>query len=176
MLTLIRPSIAVFTLPQKNLADVRDAMLRGPVSVSAFDQDNTRQLAEGELLLVDNQIDQTTSTIRLKARFANDDDRLWPGEFVRLRVRVGTIKDAVTIPSPALQRGPQGFYAWVIKPDSTAEQRPVDAIPMDSDIVIVTKGLSAGESVVVKGQYRLQAGSRVESKSEQISGMTDQTP
>jgi membrane fusion protein, multidrug efflux system len=167
VLTLIRPSVAVFTLPQKDLADVRDAMLRGPVPVIANDQDNTRQLAQGELLLVDNQIDQTTSTIRLKARFPNDDDRLWPGEFVRLRVRVGTNADAVTIPPAALQRGPQGFYTWVIKSDSTAEQRPVEAVPTNTDIVIVTKGLTASESVVVKGQYRLQAGSRVESTSEQ---------
>jgi len=167
VLTLIRPSVAVFTLPQKDLADVREAMLRGPVPVIANDQDNTRQLAQGELLLVDNQIDQTTSTIRLKARFPNDDDRLWPGEFVRLRVRVGTNTDAVTVPPAALQRGPQGFYAWVIKPDSTAEQRPLAATPINADVVIVTKGLSVGESVVVKGQYRLQAGSRVESTSEQ---------
>src|SRR5215813_4667022 len=167
VLTLIRPSVAVFTLPQKDLADVRDAMLRGPVPVIAFDQDNTRQLAQGELLLIDNQIDQTTSTIRLKARFPNEDDRLWPGEFVRLRVRVGTNADVVTIPPAALQRGPQGFYAWVIKPDNTAEQRPLEATPINADAVIVTKGLSVGESVVVKGQYRLQDGSRVESKSEQ---------
>jgi membrane fusion protein, multidrug efflux system len=174
VLTQIRPSVAVFTLPQKDLADVRDAMLRGPVPVIASDQDNTRQLAEGQLLLVDNQIDQTTSTIRLKARFPNDDDRLWPGEFVRLRVHVGTQADAVTIPPAALQRGPQGFYAWVIKPDNTAEQRPVEAIPTNPDVVIVTKGLSAGESVVVKGQYRLQAGAHVESKSDQASRVTDQ--
>ena len=176
VLTLIRPSVAVFTLPQKDLADLREAMLRGPVPVIANDQDNTRQLAQGDLLLVDNQIDQTTSTIRLKARFSNDDDRLWPGEFVRLRVRVGTNADAVTVPPAALQRGPQGFYAWVIKPDSTAEQRPLAATPINADVAIVTKGLSVGESVVVKGQYRLQAGSRVESTSEQASRMTDQTP
>src|SRR5215813_14217895 len=130
VLTLIRPSVAVFTLPQKDLADVRDAMLGGPVAVVALDQDNTRQLAQGELMLVDNQIDQTTSTIRLKARFRNDDDRLWPGEFVRLRVRVGTQADAVTIPPTALQRGPDSLYTWVIKPDSTAEQRPVEATPI----------------------------------------------
>ena len=175
VLTLIRPSVAVFTLPQKNLADVRDAMLRGPVPVSALDQDNTRELAQGELLLVDNQIDQTTSTIRLKARFPNEDDRLWPGEFVRLRVRIGTNANAVTVPPAALQRGPQGFYAWAIKPDNTAEQRAVEATPINANVVIVTKGLSVGEPVVVKGQYRLQAGSRVESTSEQAS-RTDQAP
>jgi multidrug efflux system membrane fusion protein len=175
VLTQIRPSIAIFTLPQKNLADVRDAMLRGPVQVIAMDQDNTRELAQGELLLVDNQIDQTTSTIRLKARFANDDDRLWPGEFVRLRVHVDTRDGAVMIPPTALQRGPQGLYAWVIKPDNTAEQRPIDAVPIDSDTTIVTKGLTVGEQVVVNGQYRLQSGARVETKTDQASRKTDQT-
>ncbi len=169
VLTQIRPSIATFTLPQKDLADVRDAMLRGPVPVIAIDQDNTRQLAQGELLLVDNQIDQTTSTIRLKARFANEDDRLWPGEFVRLRVHVDTHDGAVTIPPTALQRGPQGLYAWVIKPDNTAEQRPIEAVPIDSDTTIVTKGLTVGEQVVVNGQYRLQAGTRVETKTNEAS-------
>ena len=173
VLTQIHPSVTIFTLPQKNLADVREAMLRGPVPVIAIDQDNTHELAQGELLLIDNQIDQTTSTIRLKASFANDDDRLWPGEFVRLRVRVDTREGAVTIPPTALQRGPQGFYAWVIKPDNTAEQRPIEAIPLDTDITIVTKGLSVGEPVVVNGQYRLQDGARVESKA---SSITDQAP
>jgi membrane fusion protein, multidrug efflux system len=176
VLTQIRPSIAIFTLPQKNLADVRDAMLREPVQVIAMDQDNTRQLAQGELLLVDNQIDQTTSTIRLKARFANEDDRLWPGEFVRLRVHVDTRAGAVTILPTAVQRGPQGLYAWVIKPDHTAEQRPIEAVPIDSDTTIATKGLTVGEQVVVNGQYRLQAGTRVESKAEQASRMTDVAP
>jgi multidrug efflux system membrane fusion protein len=179
VLTQIRPSIAIFTLPQKNLADVRDAMLRGGVQVIAMDQDNTRQLAQGEMMLIDNQIDQTTSTIRLKASFANDDDRLWPGEFVRLRVHVDTRDGAVTIPPTSVQRGPQGLYAWVIKPDNTAEQRPIEAMPIDSDITIVTKGLTVGERVVVNGQYRLQAGTRVESKSGQASAAvlkTDEAP
>src|SRR5262249_55754378 len=123
VLTQIHPVAMIFTLPQKNLVGVREAMLRGEVPVLAFDQDNGRQLAEGRLMLVDNQIDQTTSTIRLKARFPNQDDRLWPGEFVRVRIQVDTRKDVVTIPSVAVQRGPQGFFAWVIKPDNTADER-----------------------------------------------------
>jgi multidrug efflux system membrane fusion protein len=174
VLTQIKPSIAIFTLPQKDLADVRDAMLRGPVQVVAMDQDNTHQLAQGELMLVDNQIDQTTSTIRLKARFANEDDRLWPGEFVRLRVLAATRDGAVTIPPPAVQRGPQGLYTWVVKPDNTAEQRSIETVPIDSDITIVTKGLAVGERVVVNGQYRLQAGTKVESKTDQASRNTDE--
>jgi multidrug efflux system membrane fusion protein len=174
VLTQIRPSTVIFTLPQKNLDDVRQAIGHGPVPVMAFDQDDTHQLAEGELLLVDNEIDQSTSTIRLKARFANDDARLWPGEFVRLRVRVDTREDAVTIPPVALQRGPQGLYVWVIKRDSTAEQRPVEATTIDNDIALVTKGLSVGEQVVVNGQYRLQAGTRVERKAAQASRSPEQ--
>jgi membrane fusion protein, multidrug efflux system len=166
VLTLIHPVVATFTLPQKDLAEVRAAMLHGPVPVIAFDQDNVHQLAAGELLLVDNQIDQTTSTIRLKATFPNSDDLLWPGEFVRLRAQVDTRKDAVTVPPVALQRGPQGYYAWVIKGDNTAEQRPIEAAPLDDDVAIITRGLAPDERVVVNGQYRLQAGARVDAKSD----------
>jgi multidrug efflux system membrane fusion protein len=166
VLTLIHPVVATFTLPQKDLADVRAAMLHGAVPVIAFDQDNVHQLAAGELMLVDNQIDQTTSTIRLKATFANSDDQLWPGEFVHLRAQVDTRKGAVTVPPVALQRGPQGYYAWVIKSDNTAEQRPIDASQATDDLAIVTRGLAPDERVVVNGQYRLQAGSRVDAKTE----------
>src|SRR5499426_1950003 len=165
VLTQIRPATVVFTLPQKNLVDVREAMLHGTVRVVAFDQDNTHQLAQGELLLIDNQIDQATSTIRLKARFANQDDRLWPGEFVHLRIQVDTRQNAVTIPPVAVQRGPQGFYAWVIGPDNTADQRAIDATPIGNEVAIVTRGLNEGERVVVNGQYRLQPGSRVDAKT-----------
>jgi multidrug efflux system membrane fusion protein len=165
MLTQIKPAMAIFTLPQKNLGDVREAMLRGPVQVLAFDQDGGRQLATGELLLIDNQIDQSTSTIRLKARFPNEDSRLWPGEFVRVRAQIDAKQNVVTIPAPALQRGPNGFYVWVIKPDNTADQRSVEAVPVGAESVIVNSGLQAGEKVVVNGQYRLQAGTRVDAKT-----------
>jgi membrane fusion protein, multidrug efflux system len=166
VLTQIRPVVATFTLPQKDLAAVRSAMLHGSLPVLAFDQDNNSQLAAGELLLVDNQIDQTTSTIRLKARFPNTDDQLWPGEFVRLRLQVDTRKDAETIPPMALQRGPQGYFAWVIKSDNTAEQRPIEATPVNDDVAIVSKGLSPDERVVVDGQYWLQPGARVDAKTD----------
>jgi len=171
VLTQIKPSMVVFTLPQKNLGDVREAMLRGPVGVFAYDQDGRNQLAQGQLLLIDNQIDQATSTIRLKARFPNEDSRLWPGEFVRIKAQVDNKSDVVTIPPVALQRGPEGLYAWVIKPDNTADQRKLDATPIGTDTVIVNKGLEAGERVVVNGQYRLQAGARVQAKT----GPADET-
>jgi membrane fusion protein, multidrug efflux system len=169
VITQIKPVTSILTLPQEDLAAVREAMLQGAVPVLAFDQDNAKQLAQGELLLIDNQIDQTTSTIRLKARFPNEDERLWPGEFVHLRVKVDTRKDAVTIPPVALQRGPNGFYAWVIKADDTAEQRTIDASTVNDDVTIVTKGLKPGEKVVVNGQYRLQQGSHVDAKTAEAA-------
>jgi multidrug efflux system membrane fusion protein len=167
VLTLIRPSAITFTLPQKNLFDVREAILRGPVTTIAFDQDDRQQLSQGQLLFIDNQIDQSTGSFRLKARFGNEDERLWPGEFVLIRTQVDTRKNAVTIPSVALQRGPEGFYVWVLQPNNIAEQRTVNAKPIDENITIVEKGLSPDERVVVNGQSRLEAGARVEPRSQQ---------
>jgi len=167
VLTQIKPSTAIFTLPQSDLGPVREAMLRSDVPVFAYDQDNKKQLAEGRLLLINNQIDQTTSTIQLKAEFPNEDERLWPGEFVHIRVLIATRKNAVTVPALALQRGPEGYYLWVVKPDETVEQRPIGAQTVSDDIVIVSKGLNAGETVVVEGQSRLDVGARVAVRSRQ---------
>src|SRR5580692_4586308 len=161
ILTQIKPCTVIFTLPQGDLGPVREAMLHGTVSVLAFDQENKKQLAEGKLLLINNQIDQNTSTIQLKAEFANDDELLWPGEFVHIHILITTRKNAVTVPAVALQRGPDGFYVWVIKPDNTAEQRPIEAETVSEDLAIATKGLNAGERVVVDGQSRLDAGTHV---------------
>jgi membrane fusion protein, multidrug efflux system len=161
VLTQIKPCTVIFTLPQSDLGPVREAVLHGPVSVLAYDQDDKTQLAEGKLLLINNQIDQTTSTIQLKAEFPNQDERLWPGEFVRIRILITTRKDAVTIPAVSLQRGPDGFYVWVIKPDNTAEQRAIDAQPVNQDLAIALKGLDPGEKVVVDGQSRLDVGTHV---------------
>src|SRR5580658_3326843 len=166
VLTQIKPSTVIFTLPQSNLGPVREAMLRGPVSVLALDQNGKEQLAEGQLLLIDNQIDQTTSTIRLKAEFPNDDERLWPGEFVRTRILITTKKDAVTLPSVAVQRGPDGTYVWVVKQDNTVEQRPITTQNVNEDIAIATKGLTAGERVVLNGQSRLDVGTHVDIRSQ----------
>jgi multidrug efflux system membrane fusion protein len=134
------------------------------------------QLAQGELLLIDNQIDQATSTIRLKARFANGDERLWPGEFLHVRIQTGTRKDAVTIPPPAVQRGPQGLYTWIVKADNSVEQRPIEATPVDSDTTIVTKGIAPGERVVTNGQYRLQAGTRVDAHVQPATTAANEAP
>ena len=161
VLTQIKPCTVIFTLPQSDLGPVREAMLQGTVSVLAFDQDNKEPLGEGKLLLINNQIDQATGTIQLKAEFPNSNERLWPGAFVHVHILVTTRKDAVTIPAVALQRGPDGFYVWVIKSDDTAEQRPIEAEPVSEDLAIAKQGLNAGERVVVDGQSRLDVGARV---------------
>jgi len=165
VLTQIEPAWVIFTLPQSALGEIREAMLRGPVMVLAFDQDNIKQLSEGKLLLVDNQIDQATSTIRLKATFANADDRLWPGEFVHIHIEADMRTNAVTVPPAAVQRGPNGLYSWVVDADDTVAQRPIETMPVDNEISIVTRGLSAGDRVVVNGQSRLEPGARVAPKT-----------
>ena len=161
VLTDLTPTMVVFTLPQRDLASVQDAMAKGEVAVLAMDQDNVHELGKGKLLLIDNQIDQTTSTIRLKATFPNEDERLWPGEFIRARVLVETLKDAVTIPQAAVQRNSQGLLAWVINADNTAESRPIEGGPTVGNMTVVKRGLEAGERVVVSGQYRLRPGVKV---------------
>jgi membrane fusion protein, multidrug efflux system len=176
VLTEIKPAWAIFTLPQRDLAPVREAMLEGDVPAIAFDQDNTRELAKGTLLLIDNQIDQLTSTIRLKASFPNEEERLWPGEFVRVRVLVNTLKGAVTIPSAAVQRSSQGVFAWVVKQDDTVENQPIEAGPSAGDMTVVTNGLKAGERVVVSGQYRLRPGTKVSVNSAPAPVAEGQSP
>jgi membrane fusion protein, multidrug efflux system len=175
VLTQIKPCTVIFTLPQDDLGPVREAMLQqGGVSVLAFDQNDKSQLAQGQLLLINNQIDQTTSTIQLKAQFPNYDERLWPGEFVRIRILITTRKDAVIIPPVAVQRGPNGLYLWVVKPDNTVDQRSIETMSVNNDLTIVTKGVAAGEQVVVNGQFRLDAGSHVNAKT-QAAGSPDKT-
>jgi len=157
-LTLTQPAAVMFTLPARALDDVRTAMARGPVEVIAFDQDNARELSRGKLLLVDNVIDQTTATIRLKAMFANADDRLWPGEFVNARLLIEDHSNVVVVPPAAVQRGPQGLFAWVLTANDTAEPRPIEVGEGTKDLVIVTSGLKDGERVVTGGQYKLRRG------------------
>ena len=163
IVTLVQtqPSAVLFTLPMQVLDDLRDAMARGPVEVTAFDQNNRRLLSTGQLLLIDNAIDQATATIRLKAMFANDDERLWPGEFVNARVLVETRRDALAVPTPAVQRGQQGLFVWVVTANNIVEPRRIELGPASGDLTIVTAGLAEGDRVVTNGQYRLQANAPV---------------
>jgi multidrug efflux system membrane fusion protein len=160
-LTQTQPIAVMFTLPAQSLDAVRDAQRRGAVEVSAYDRDNKRALAKGTLLLIDNMIDQTTATMKLKAMFSNEDEALWPGEFVNARLLLETRKDAVTIPSAAVQRGPNGLFAWVVNGDGKAEMRPLEVGATSGDTIIVTSGLTTGDRVVTDGQFKLQQNAAV---------------
>ena len=160
-LSQTRPAAVLFTLPARYLDALRDALARGPVEVVAFDQDNRQALSRGTLLLIDNAIDQATATMRLKAMFPNDDERLWPGGFVNGRVLLETRSNVLAVPSPAIERGPQGLFVWIVTASNTAEPRPVVVGPTSGDLTIVTSGLAEGERVVTDGQYKLQLNAAV---------------
>ncbi len=163
--TQTHPINVVFTLPEDQLHGVVQAMARGPLTVSVNSRDNREHLADGVLKLVDNQVDQTTGTIRLKAEFPNTDNALWPGEFVQARLLLRTDKGVLTVPPNAVQRGPNGLYVYVIKPDGTAEVRPVQSDRLGEREAVISGGLQEGERVVVSGQLKIQPGTRVEART-----------
>jgi multidrug efflux system membrane fusion protein len=167
VITQLQPISVIFTLPQDALPRVTAAEQSGqPLAVAAFARDGVTELGQGVLELVDNQIDQTTGTIRLKARFANPTRSLWPGEFVNARLQVGTVHDGLVVDSRVVQRGPKGVFAYVIKPDNSVEMRTIEPGQDYAGQTIVTKGLAANERVVVDGQMRLQAGSKVDTSAQ----------
>ncbi len=160
-ITQLKPIFVSFTAPQNELDAIRQAQIKGSVPAEAWSQGEQRQIAKGALTLIDNQIDAATGTIHLKASFDNPDEALWPGEFVDMRLQVETLKDAVTVAARSIQAGPNGSYLFVIKPDNSVEQRTVTVAETENDLAVVSKGLSAGEQVVIDGQYRLQQGTKV---------------
>jgi membrane fusion protein, multidrug efflux system len=160
-ITELKPIFVSFTLPQDTLDEVREQQQKAPLAVQAVDSEDSKLLSAGKLTLIDNTIDQSTGTIHLKARFDNQDERLWPGEFVNLRVILRMRHAVPTVPSQTVQQGPEGNYAYIIKPDNTVERRNVDVASVQDGIAVVTKGLRPGERVVVDGQYRLTDGARV---------------
>jgi multidrug efflux system membrane fusion protein len=162
VITQVQPISMVFTLPQDVLGDVIQEMSRGPLRVLAYNRDGATQLGEGVLALVDNQVDAATGTIRLKAKFENADNALWPGQFVNVRLLLRIRRDVVTVPAQAVQRGPNGAFAYVIKPDQSVEQRPVTVGYTREGTSLIEGGLKPNEQVVIEGQYKLRAGARVQ--------------
>ncbi|CAO3361438.1 efflux RND transporter periplasmic adaptor subunit [Azospirillum melinis] len=160
-ITQIQPIAVLFTLPEKQLQAVLAAQAQGVVTVEAQDREGRRVLDTGKLSVVDNLIDTGTGTIRLKAEMPNDPQKLWPGQFVNVRLLSTIRRGATTVPSTVVQRGPQGTYAYVIKDDLTVEQRPIKVARQEETKAIVDEGLTPGERVVVDGQYRLQPGSKI---------------
>lgn len=160
-LSQIRPISVTFTMAQDNLPDITAAMARGKPPVVAWSADDKVKLAEGELLTIDNAIDATTGTIKIKASFANADNKLWPGQFVNARLLVDNRSKALTVPSSAVQRGPAGLFIYVVKPDQTVAARPIDVVQDTGTISVVTKGLADDETFVLSGQSRLSNGARI---------------
>jgi multidrug efflux system membrane fusion protein len=148
-------------VPAVHLQTIKKHMSGDPLSVIAVPQDTDAQPATGTLTFVDNAVDMTTDTIKLKATVANPDRRLWPGQFARVTLRLTTLPHAIVVPSQAVQTGQDGQYVFVVKPDSTVEQRPITTSQRVNDDIVIDKGLKTGETVVTEGQLRLEPGSRV---------------
>lgn len=163
-LTQVQPIFVNFSLPEQTLPDVRRAMAAGTLAVQAFDGNDSKQLAEGRLELVDNQVDPATGTYRLKAQFENKDTALWPGQFVNAHLHWQVVKDGIVVPSSAVQIGPLGRFVRVVKPDSTVAVQPVEVAQVENLAALVTKGLAAGDRVVVDG-LGLSSGTKVEVKA-----------
>lgn len=163
VITQLQPISVVFTLPEDSLPPVLARLKSGAqLAVEAYDREQKQKLATGKLLTIDNQIDPATGTVKLKAVFPNSGNELFPNQFVNARLLVEVKRESVVIPSAAIQSGPKGTFVYLVKPDSTVELRPVEAGESHAGETAITKGLAAGEAVVVDGAERLREGSRVE--------------
>jgi multidrug efflux system membrane fusion protein len=161
VITEVQPISVIFTLPEDNLQQVVTEMRNRQLAVEAYNRDNNAKLADGMLQTIDNQIDQNTGTIRFKAQFTNSDLSLWPNQFVNIRLFLNVRKDALVIPSAAVQKGAQETFVYVVKSDNTAEYRPVQVDFSQGNDSVIRSGLQAGEQIVVDGQDKLQNGTRV---------------
>ena len=162
VITQIDPAAVLFTIPQDRLPAVAAATAKGDVEVEVWNRDGSQKLATGKLAVLDNQINQTTSTLRLKALVPNPERVLWPNAFVKAKMLVETKKGALLVPAVAVQRGPQGTFVYVVGPDKTAQLRPVTVGLITANKAVIEKGLEGGEQVVIEGQNQLRPGGKVE--------------
>jgi membrane fusion protein, multidrug efflux system len=179
VLTQLQPIAVIFTLPEDVLPTVAKHMSQGTLEVDAYSRDDLTKISAGKLLTIDNQIDPTTGTGKLKAIFDNTDNALWPNQFVNAHLLLETRKNATVIPAAALQRGPQNStFAYVMKPDKTVEARPLKVELTQANLSVVDSGLSPGDVVVTDGQDKLQNGSRVEPRTgvPNPAGRSSQAP
>ena len=160
-ITQVHPISLVFTLPEDQLPNVRDAMANGTPKVIAYTSEGGRKLSEGTLLTPSNSIDTTTGTIALKATFENNDRKLWPGQFVSARIELGVDRNVVTVPEAAIQHGPDGLYVFVVKADDTAVKQDVTTGFEGDGQVVIASGLNGGEAVITAGTVRVQTGQKV---------------
>ena len=166
VITQLHPISVLFNLPQQDLPQLNAAVGKGPLTVEAQRSDTDAVLDRGTLRVVDNQVDQTTGTVKLKAEFPNANLQLWPGQFVNIRLLIDTLKQVVVIPTGAVQRGPNGTFVYVVKDDNTASMRPITVQKQDETQTVVKSGLEPSERVVTTGFVRLTDGSKVSIGSE----------
>jgi membrane fusion protein, multidrug efflux system len=171
--TQIQPISLLFSLPQTEFTAIQQQMAKGTLSVSAYSQDDKTKLDDGKLDLIDNQIVQTTGTLRLRASFPNAKRLLWPGELVNVRMLLEMRPNGLTIPAAAVQQGPQGPLVWVIGPDQTVTTRPIRVAEISEGQALIDSGLKANETVVVQGQYRLQPNAPVRVLQGQAAEQAD---
>ena len=160
VVTQLDPMAIVFTLPQDNLPQINQ-QIAGGLSIEAYSRDGDRLLGKGKLTLVDNQVSLTTATVRLKGTVPNPDKALWPNEFVRARLLLATRSGVLSIPAPAVQRGPQGTFVYIVLADQTAALRPVEVDSVEEQWAVIEHGLEIGDQVVVEGQNQLRPGAKV---------------
>jgi membrane fusion protein, multidrug efflux system len=171
----LEPVSVVFTAPESEVPGLNRAVAAGAPKVTALSSNGKEVLAEGLLTLVNNQVDSASGTIRLKAVFDNKDHMLWPGQSVETRLHVATMSSVVAVPDTAVQRGPQGLFAYVVKPDSTVEVRPLKVGPITGGHAVVENGIEAGETVVTAGHYRLKPGQKVDVKDASVKQTADRS-
>jgi multidrug efflux system membrane fusion protein len=161
VITQIKPIAVLFDLPQQNLDAVNQAFAKAPLPVDVLREDSSQPVDHGRLTVVDNQVDPSTGTVKLKAEFANDDLRLWPGQFVNVRMLIDTLEHVVTVPTAAVQRGPNGTFVYAIGKDGTAAVRPVKVRKQDESVTVLASGVTPPERVVTTGFARLTDGAKV---------------
>jgi membrane fusion protein, multidrug efflux system len=176
VITQLRPIAVLFNLPQQQFQQVTKAFAQGPVTVEAAGADSRTIIDRGTLSVIDNQMDQTTGTIRMKAEFPNTELQLWPGQYVNIRLLVETLKQVVTVPTAAVQRGPTGTFTFVVGDDSTVAVRPVTVAQQDDTRAVIVNGVKADERVVTTGFTRLSAGAKVSVQSNEAAAQPDATP
>lgn len=165
ILTQLQPIAVLFTLPEDVLPTVSKRMRQGTLEVDAFSRDDQTKLATGKLLTIDNQIDPTTGTAKLKAVFSNTDNQLWPNQFVNADLLLETRKNSTVVPTAAILRGPQGTFVYSVNADKTVQDRPVTVSLTQGDTTVISEGLNPGDTVVTDGQDKLQRGSRIEPRN-----------
>jgi multidrug efflux system membrane fusion protein len=174
VLTQIQPISVLFTLPQQQLGQVNKAFAKAPLNVEAAESDSKHVLDRGTLQVVNNQVDQTTGTVQLKAEFPNADLQLWPGQFVNVRLLIDTLRQVVVVPTAAVQRGPNGTFVYLLQPDSTVSIRPVGVTQQDEAQAVIANGLQAKDRVVTSGFAQLADGRKVTVSS--AAGATGAAP